>query len=318
MILGILAALTTGALWGLTFVAPRAVAPFSMVDLAIARYAVFGLASLGLMALDARFRPDRPPARLLARGLALGAIGYVAYFICAARAVHLAGPVIPPLVIGALPVVLGVLGNWRDRDLPWRALAGPLALIGAGLLAVNAAALADSPDLLSRRAVLEGILWSAVALAIWIVYALLNEGAARQERAPAPLPWTGLQGLGAGLAVLPLLPLSSWAGSGWLPAGPLGGEALRFAAWALLLGIPGSWLATWCWVVASRRLSLALAAQLIVSESVFGLIYGILYEARPPTGPELAGAVLIVVGVVAAIRAFERHRVARREGPVAG
>jgi drug/metabolite transporter (DMT)-like permease len=46
MLLGIIAGLTTCALWGLTFVAPRAVTPFTAWDLTIARYCIFGLTCL--------------------------------------------------------------------------------------------------------------------------------------------------------------------------------------------------------------------------------------------------------------------------------
>lgn len=317
MIVGILAGLTTGALWGLTFVAPRAVAPFTALDLTIVRYAIFGLASLALMATDARFRPEwgRLTPHLLCTGLALGGLGYVAYFVSAAYAVQLAGPAIPPLVIGALPVVLGIVGNWRDRELPWRALAIPLVLIAGGLLMVNVASWSDSPDETGRRAVLLGTLCALAALAIWIVYAIVNANATRRVDAPDALAWTGLQGVGAALGVVPLIPLSSWAdGASFLP--PLtSAESARFAAWALVLGIAGSWLATWCWVVAFRRLSLALAAQLIVAESVFGLLYGFVYEARWPTLAEAAGGTLQVAGVIAAIRLFEQRGLPAPQSP---
>ncbi|WP_322067279.1 hypothetical protein [Burkholderia ubonensis] len=89
MLLGILAGLTNCALWGLTFIAPRAVAPFTAWDLTIARYGVFGLACLLLMA-DRRFRPTPiAPSRLLV-GLLLGGAGYVGYFISAAFAFQFA------------------------------------------------------------------------------------------------------------------------------------------------------------------------------------------------------------------------------------
>lgn len=42
MLIGLLAGLMTGALWGLTFIAPRAVLPFSAFDLSVLRYLVFG------------------------------------------------------------------------------------------------------------------------------------------------------------------------------------------------------------------------------------------------------------------------------------
>jgi drug/metabolite transporter (DMT)-like permease len=42
MLIGLLAGLGAGAFWGMTFVAPRAVSPYSEVDLAILRYLAFG------------------------------------------------------------------------------------------------------------------------------------------------------------------------------------------------------------------------------------------------------------------------------------
>ena len=56
MLLGILAGLATCALWGFTFVAPRAVEPFTAWDLTVARYGIFGLACALLM-IGRRFRP---------------------------------------------------------------------------------------------------------------------------------------------------------------------------------------------------------------------------------------------------------------------
>lgn len=95
MLLGIIAGLTTSALWGLTFIAPRAVTPFTAWDLTIARYDIFGLACLLLM-IDRRFRPiGIAPSRLLI-GLPLGGAGYV---VSVAFAVQLAGAAVPPVII---------------------------------------------------------------------------------------------------------------------------------------------------------------------------------------------------------------------------
>ncbi len=104
-----------------------------------------------------------------------------------------------------------------------------------------------------------------------------------------------------------MLPLSSWL-SEELPLPSIGSaESLRFAGWALLLGAAGSWLATWFWVIASQRLSLALSAQLIVSETVFGLLYGFIQDERLPTLIEGGSAVLMVSGVVVAVSLFQRR-----------
>lgn len=302
MLLGIIAGLTTCALWGLTFIAPRAVAPFTAWDLAIARYGIFGLACLLLMA-DRRFRPTGfAPSRLLI-GLLLDGAGYVGYFVSAAFAVELAGAAIPPVIIGTMPVFLAIIANVRDRSAPWKALLLPLALIAIGVVIVNVATICVA-DVKETTSILLGIFASSAALAIWIAYGLANAAVMRSGNAPDGLQWVGLQGIGAAIGSLILLPLASFdlvsTASAW--------EITRFVAWATVLGLAGSWFATWCWVIASHRLPLALAAQLIVAETVFGLVYGFIFESRSPTPAEAIGATMQVAGVCSAIAVFGKPR----------
>ncbi|WP_234704314.1 EamA family transporter [Rhizobium nepotum] len=204
MLLGIIAGLTTCALWGLTFVAPRAVAPFTTWDLTIARYGIFGLACLLLMA-DRRFRPAGIARSRLLIGLLLGGAGYVGYFISVAFAVQLAGAAVPPVIIGTMPVFLAVIANARDRSAPWKALALPLALIAIGVAIVNAATISTA-DVGDKSSILLGVLASSAALAIWIAYGLANAAVMRSADAPDGLQWTGLQGIGAAIGSLLLLP----------------------------------------------------------------------------------------------------------------
>jgi drug/metabolite transporter (DMT)-like permease len=302
MPIGILAGFTTCALWGLTFIGPRAVEPFSPWDLTVARYGIFGLICLALM-LDPRFRPTGLSPRLSAIGLLLGGVGYVGYFVSAAFAVRLAGAAIPPLIIGTMPVYLAIIANIRDRSAPWGALALPLALIIAGVAVVNIAAIGTANPM-DTGSILLGIFSACIALFIWIVYGLVNAAVMRAPDAPDGLPWTGLQGIGAAVGSLILLPLSSFGTLDAIPAS----DTYRFIAWALLMGLAGSWFATWCWVVASRRLPLALTAQLIVAETLFGLAYGFMFEGRWPTPAEGLGAGLQFVGVGSAITVFSRPR----------
>lgn len=300
MLIGILAGLTTCALWGLTFVVSRAIEPFSAWDITVARYGIFGLASALLM-LHPRFRPSGLSPRLWATGLLLGSAGYVGYFLAVAYAVKLSGAAIPPLVTGTMPVLLTIIANWRDRTAPWRQLALPLTLIAAGVLIVNAAVLGGAePE--QRDAILLGLVFALLALGLWIVYGLVNAMVMRAPDAPDGLRWTGLQGIGAALGCLFILPLTSFDN---LPD-VTRAELWNFIGWALLMGLAGSWFATWCWVVAARRLPLALAAQLIVAETVFGLAYGFVFEGRWPDMAEWLGALLQLIGVGVAIALFSR------------
>lgn len=306
MVIGLLAGIATGALWGLTFIAPLAVAPISAWDLTVVRYEIFGLACVALMILP-RFRIGAMRPSLVATGLLLGGLAFTGYVAGIFMAVTLAGIAIPPLVVGLSPLVLALVAN-RGRDaLPWRTLALPLALVAAGLVLVNASALLEA-DLSRRADILAGTLCACVSLSIWVVYATVNARVMRAADAPDGLRWTGLQGIGAALGSLGLLPLTSFRSGADVAALVSTGPGLHFLAWATVMGLGGSWLATWCWVVAARRLPLGLASQLIVGETVFGLLYGFIYEARWPGLFEGTGAALQIGGVGLAIAAFGRRR----------
>jgi drug/metabolite transporter (DMT)-like permease len=310
MLIGILAGLAAGALWGLTFVAPRAVHPYSEIDLAILRYAAFGLTSLVLMALDKRFRPGPMTGRRMLLALWLGLSGFVIYYVCVAFSVSLAGPAIAPLVIGGLPLVLAIYGNWRDRNVPWRVLAGPLLLIAAGLAVVNIATIRAAGSAAAQANVVWGFLLALLGMGVWFLYAITNARAMRSAEAPPVLGWTSLQGLGAAAGTIPLVILAPLMGWSRIPELGFAGDAgLRLIFWALLTGVIASWVAQYFWTLASHRLPLALSAQLIVAETLFALIYGFAFEGRWPHPSEWAGGALLVAGVFWGVNVFGRARV---------
>lgn len=302
MYLGILAGLTTCALWGLTFVAPRAVAPFSAFDLAAARYGLFGLTCILLM-LNRRFRPQGLSARLWVLGILLGSIGYAGYFLLVSFAVKDAGAVIPPLITGLMPVLLPIIANLRENALPWRELAIPLGLIVIGLVVANASTLTHLDPAMSGS-VITGALWATVALVVWIGYGIGNAAIMRRPDAPDALHWTGIQGVGSALSSLLLLPTVSYG----LFSTATTGEIANFAVWAIAMGLAGSWLATWCWVYAAKHVPLSLTSQLVIAETVFGVTFGLVYEERLPTFTEGAGTFLQVLGVGMAVYVFGRGR----------
>lgn len=309
MLIGLLAGLMTGALWGLTFIAPRAVLPFSAFDLSVLRYLVFGLVSVGLM-VSPRFRLTGMAWPMLGTGLLLGAFGTFGYFLSISYAVLLAGPVLPPLIAGTAPVLLAIVANLHERSLPWRRLAWPLALIVAGLGVVNVASLQEA-HANEASAILAGVGLSVVALLFWVAYGLVNAVVMRGADAPDALRWTCLQGVGCGTLAVLLLPLAS-GGPELLDFGSAATQ--RFLIWVVALGVIVSWLGTFGWVVASERLPMALSAQLIVAETVFGLIYGLAYEQRLPTAPEAVGTALQLIGVVVAVAIFSRRRIMPEPG----
>lgn len=300
MLLGILAGLLTGALWGLTFVAARLVHPFSVIDITIARYGIFGLTCLVIM-LHPRFRLKGFGFRRALIGMMLGVIGYVGYFVLASQSVLLAGPVVPPLIIGVMPVVLPAIANLMEKTISWRRLCLPLVMIAAGISVVNVELVAKL-DIEGQRMMLAGAGCAVAALLVWVVYGIVNAKQMRSENPPSAMDWTNLHGLGALAGSIVLIPFASDT-----YATVSNDVLMHFLAWALVLGMAASWLATWCWSVASNRLPLTLTAQLIVAETIFGLIFGLSMDLRWPTPSEGIGCMLQIIGVSLAVREFTRR-----------
>src|SRR5690606_5040220 len=83
-------------------------------------------------------------------------------------------------------------------------------------------------------------------------------------------------------------------------------DASRLYIWGVSLAIIASVGGAWAWTVASRKLPIVLAAQLIVSETAFGVVIGLAVAGRLPTPIEAGGIVLLISGVVRAIAAFHQ------------
>ena len=123
------------------------------------------------------------------------------------------------------------------------------------------------------------------------------------------LTWTGLHGLGAGLGILvfgaAVMPfgLVNLNELGWLWP-----EAKPLVIWSLIVGTFGAWVASFLWVVATKRLPLVLSGQLFVAEPAFWVIYGFLWQQRLPTPAEAIGIAAVFGGVLLGIAAFGKAR----------
>jgi drug/metabolite transporter (DMT)-like permease len=71
---------------------------------------------------------------------------------------------------------------------------------------------------------------------------------------------------------------------------------------SMALGFGSSWLANWLWNVCSSNCPPEISGPLIVSETIFGLLYTFIHESRLPFGYEMASIGLFLVGVVVTVR----------------
>lgn len=315
MFAGTLFALAAGLMWGLVFVAPLLLPDYPAALLTVGRYLAFGLIALPLALVDRASLRELTRADWL-EAAKLSAIGNFLYYLCLAAAIQRAGGPLPTVIIGTLPVVIAISSNLRDhaRDgrLPWARLAPSLGLIALGIACVNQVELAalaggnvGAGDL---RRYVEGALLAVVALACWTWYPIRNADWLREHADRSPRAWATAQGLVtlpmsllalAALLALQALGVPLLAADFALPLGPRPWEYLGLM---LAVGLFASWAGTLCWNEASQRLPTSLVGQLIVFETLAALAYAFLLRGRPPEAMTLAGIVLLVAGVVWALR----------------
>ena len=307
LMVGVGAALAAGLLWGLVFVAPLLLPNYPATLLTFGRYLAFGLVTLPI----AWWQRDMLQKLTVADwwlATKLSMVGNIAYYLALSAAIQLAGAPLPTLIIGTLPVVIAVCSNLGDRQFSWARLLPSLALIGLGLLCVNA----DQLDRLDAKNTLNAYLMGAalavVANAAWTWYPIHNARWLRAHPSHTSMTWATAQGMvtlpmaAAGLLVstvyLKLTGDVRFSESLWGP------QPLKFWLLMLVIGFAASWLGTLLWNIASKNTPTALTGQLIVFETLAALGYAYLVYQRAPSGFEIAGIALLVLGVVVGVRAL--------------
>ncbi len=298
MLTGILAGLAAGALWGLVFVAPRmlpmGVGSYSSVDLTAGRFVVYVLVAAAVMLGGLRSR-RLPTARQAAAALLMSVLGFSGYYLLLVLAIRDAGTEVPILIIGTIPLWVMLLG--KPHGLRWLSLLPGLALTLAGLLLMMGAAhgAGEGGTLHFWR----GMAFTMMSLLCWTVFAILNSAWLKRHPEVNATDWANWLGVATGLgAVLMWLAAGSdvtalsarkdWPSFVWLCA---------------LAGFGSTWLATILWNMASQRLSASLCGQLIVSETIFALLYSFAWDGHWPTSAQLAACALFTLGILASIRA---------------
>ena len=313
LLTGTLFALAAGLMWGLVFVGPLLLPEYPATLQSFGRYLAFGLIALPLAWFD-----RRSLARLTrgdwVEALKLAMVGNIVYYLFLASAIQRAGGPLPTMIIGTLPVVIAITANLRtaragarvEAPLPWLRMLPSLALIGTGIALVNQVELAhlraDPQADLQRYAL--GALLAVGAVVCWTWYPIRNAEWLRAHPDRSPRGWATAQGL----ATLPLALAGyalTWVGFAFSDSSfamPFGPRPLYFLGLMLAIGLLASWLGTLCWNEASQRLPPALAGQLIVFETLAALAYAFVLRGQAPQVQTVAGIVLLVAGVLWALR----------------
>lgn len=300
---GIASGLAAGALWGLVFVAPRMVGQFAGIDLTAGRFLVYGIVSVAVLAATWR-RARRPTWRQAIDALWLSVLGFTGYYWVLVLAIRDAGTEMPALIVGTIPLAVMLLG--KPGHLRWRTLAPALLLTAAGLVMMSLAVHGTSSRLAAAHTRLADPYWRGIGLAIvamasWTAFSLLNAAWLRRHPEVGATDWANWLGVATGLGGLALaLGLGTpWPALVAQPGWPL------FVGVIVAIGLGSSWLATLLWNLASQQLPASLCGQLIVSETLFALLYSFLWDGRWPGALQLAAAALFSIGILASIKAHQ-------------
>jgi drug/metabolite transporter (DMT)-like permease len=310
---GTLFALAAGLMWGLVFVAPLLLPEYPAALQSCGRYLAFGLIALPLAWLDRRRLRELERADWV-EALKLAAVGNLLYYLCLAAAIQRAGAPLPTMIIGTLPVVIAIVSNLRggagagaDAPLPWGRLVPSLMLIGGGITLVNRVELehlrADPQADLGRYAI--GALLAAGAVVCWTWYPIRNARWLRLHAHRSSRTWATAQGVATlPLALMGYAACALWNAFASAPfAMPFGPRPAAFVGLMLVIGFFASWLGTLCWNEASQRLGATVSGQLIVFETLAALGYAFVLRGQAPAASTLAGVLLLVAGVLWALRA---------------
>lgn len=273
---------------------PRMVDGYSAVDLATGRFAAYGVLAGVIMLLSWRSR-RWPTWRQAGAALALSGLGFSGYYLLLVMAIKDAGTHVPALIIGTIPLWVMLLG--KPTSLRWRSLLPGLVLTAAGLLLMMASVqdsiMAEGGDFP------RGVALATLAMLSWTGFTLLNSAWLKRHPEVNATDWANCLGIATGVGALVM----------WLSAGS---DVQTLAAqddYSLFLwlcigtGFGSAWLATIWWNVASQRLSASLCGQLIVSETIFALLYSFAWYGQWPSLAQSAACVLFTLGILVSIKA---------------
>ncbi len=305
MLTGILAGLAAGALWGIAFVTPRMLSVdgggFSSVDLASGRFVVYGLVAAAVMLAGWRSR-RLPTWRQAGAALVMSVLGFTGYYLLLVLAIRDAGTEVPSLVIGTIPIWIMLLG--KPQGLRWAALLPGLVFTALGLALMmysshgGGVAAGEAVDV-SAAHFWRGVAFALASLVCWTIFAILNSSWLKRHPEVNATDWANWLGIAAGLGALLM-----WGATGSdVSAMATRPDRLTFVLLCLVVGAGSTWLATILWNMASQRLSASLCGQLIVSETIFALLYSFAWDGHWPTAVQLAACVLFTLGILASIRA---------------
>jgi drug/metabolite transporter (DMT)-like permease len=307
MLKGAMCAIGACFIWGLAFVIPLFMENFSSVEVTLGRYLFYGLISCVIL-LKSWFRQTyRYSLSMWSKAIFFAFIGSVGYYYFVVLSVRYSNSAICALISGITPISIALYGNLTERKVNFRELIIPSLLILLGLVIINAPYLTIEGPITFH---LIGVTCAFIALASWTWYAVSNAHFLKSHPEVDSGEWATLVGVATFFLTALAIGLMSLFSSEqlsfakytvWTP------ELAKFIIGSLVLGILCSWVGTLLWNIASVHLSVLLASQIIIFETLFGLMFAYLVEMRFPSVMETLGTVLLLAAIIYGWQAFSKE-----------
>ena len=258
----------------------------------VGRFVSYGALSFVLMLLVRQ--SAWPTLRQAITAFGLSVLGFTGYYLLLVFAIRDAGTAVPSLIIGTIPIWMMLMG--KPAGLHWAALLPGLVLTLLGLALMMRAEVDVSSQ---GQDFWRGVAFALASMVCWTAFGLLNAAWLKKHPNISATTWANWLGVATALGALGL----------WLAAGSDVNTLLaqqnraQAALICVATGIGSAWLATIFWNIASQRLSASLCGQLIVSETLFALLYSFVWDGQRPTLLQALACVLFAAGILASVKA---------------
>jgi len=307
MLKGIIFATAACFVWGFVFVIPGFMSSFSSFEVAIGRFAFYGLVS-SLLFLSQCSRGSLIHSKSIwLRALFYSLVSNFVCYTCLVLSLRYSSPPIVALILGLSPISIALYGNSQKEELSFRALLWPGLLVVAGLLFLHTPTFEADTSLSSS---LLGMLCGFCTLAIWSWYVVANSKFLKKNQEISPSDWSTMIGVSAlfwalfFIAILQLFFVEEPALKKYSLENPFFGHFLIGSA---ILGLVCSWAGAYFWNQASLHLPVTLAGYMTVLETIFGILFVYIIEGAPPSLSEVVGIALLLSAVLSGIQIISKR-----------
>lgn len=292
MYVGIMSALGAGAFWGLAFLIPSILGHYTPMQVTLGRFFFYALASVVFLLFKSRNILSRLNKRIFSKLFVLSLIGHSLYYVILIKASRETSISMMALVMGSLPVTIALAGSRGWKELKKYIIPALMILFSLVMININVI-LQWNASLFTGL----GIFLAIAAHILWLKFALMNskflDG---KDHDLTAFEVSCLYGVVSFLQSIPLILIFDWNHFSFAEMRFVFTQG-DFLLGVFILGAGASFIANYMWNHASQLLPMAFLGMLIVSETIFAIVYEMIWKQHWPS-ITTALAVLILVKAV--------------------